>query len=424
MTKSIEDAKKILQLNHKIKFTVPSNNLYPHQWSWDSGWIVYGYCALNEIKKAEDEMLSLLEGQWNNGLIPSIVFHNTKSKDYFPGYEYWDLENKAKSKTSKFNTTGIVQPPIHSHACLKIFEKSNNIDYLMKIEDKLFRWHKYLYDERDIKNDGLVFIRHPWESGMDNSPIWDESLNSINITDYKYSKKRIDKHKVNDDERPSDLTYERYMYLVDLFKKYNYDESEISKNTNFLMQDVLFNVLLLLSNYALEKIYSILDYPEKKKIVQYWIKRTSYSLNKKLFSSDFYYSYDLIRNKLVKIKTITGLTPIILNYNVEHIKHNLTKVFLNEHYKISCLDRNETIFDPINYWRGPMWINLSWLIYNGLHNNKYHDLAGNIKAKCIEQINKLGFYEYFNSNIDQGCGDNYFSWTASIYICFITNYKF
>ena len=55
MTKSIEDAKKILQLNHKMKFTVPSNNLYPHQWSWDSGWIVYGYCALNEIKKAEDD---------------------------------------------------------------------------------------------------------------------------------------------------------------------------------------------------------------------------------------------------------------------------------------------------------------------------------------------------------------------------------
>ena len=64
---------------------------------------------------------------------------------------------------------------------------------------------------------------------MDNSPIWDESLNSINITDYKYSKKRIDKHKVNDDERPSDLTYERYMYLVELFKKYNYEFISFSR---------------------------------------------------------------------------------------------------------------------------------------------------------------------------------------------------
>ena len=88
------------------------------------------------------------------------------------------------------------------------------------------------------------------------------------------------------------------------------------------------------------------------------------------------------------------------------------------------LDRNEKLFDPINYWRGPMWINLSWLIYNGLIQNKYYKLAEEIKNNCISQIETLGFYEYFNSIDNQGCGDNYFSWTASIYICFISNYKF
>ena len=230
MNRGIEDAVKILKLNYKNKFTVPSNNLYPHQWSWDSGWIIYGYCALNETKKAENELLSLLEGQWDNGLIPSIVFHNKQSKDYFPGYKYWDLENKANDLTKVFNTTGIVQPPIHSHSCFKIYEKSKNINFLMKIEDKLFKWHKYLYDNRDINNEGLVFIRHPWESGMDNSPIWDESLESIKIDEFKYSSKRIDKHKVNEDERPTDITYERYMYLIDLFKKHKYNEKKISED--------------------------------------------------------------------------------------------------------------------------------------------------------------------------------------------------
>ena len=424
MNRGIEDAVKILKLNYKNKFTVPSNNLYPHQWSWDSGWIVYGYCALNETKKAENELLSLLEGQWDNGLIPSIVFHNKQSKDYFPGYKYWDLENKANDLTKVFNTTGIVQPPIHSHSCFKIYEKNKNINFLKNIEDKLFKWHKYLYDNRDINNEGLVFIRHPWESGMDNSPIWDESLESIKIDEFKYSLKRIDKHKVNEDERPTDITYERYMYLIDLFKKHKYNEKKISEDCPFLIQDVLFNVLLLKSNYALLEIYKILKDDQKLNIVNNWIEKTSKSINEKLFKEDFYYSFDLVRTKLVNIKTITGLTPIILNFNVDLIKKNLNDSFLNCHYKIASLDRSESVFDPINYWRGPMWINLSWMIYNGLQNNGYFSLAKKIKNTCLSQIDKFGFYEYYNSVDDNGCGDNYFSWTASIYVCFITDYKF
>src|SRR3712207_6991915 len=41
---------------------------------------------------------------------------------------------------------------------------------------RLAAWHEYLYRERDPEEEGLVYIRHPWESGMDNSPMWDEIM--------------------------------------------------------------------------------------------------------------------------------------------------------------------------------------------------------------------------------------------------------
>jgi len=63
--------------------------------------------------------------------------------------------------------------------------------FLNKIYDKLLLWHQYLYQERDINNEGLVFIRHPWESGMDNA------LERIKVTEFKYSKFRNDNKKVN-----------------------------------------------------------------------------------------------------------------------------------------------------------------------------------------------------------------------------------
>ena len=101
------------------------------------------------------------------------------------------------------------------------------------------KWHEYLYNERDPFNEGLIYIRHPWESGMDNSPIWDVALGRINISEYKYSNMRVDNKKVNSDERPTNLTYEKYLKLIEIFKENNYDESKIFKNTEFAIQDVL-----------------------------------------------------------------------------------------------------------------------------------------------------------------------------------------
>ena len=44
---------------------------------------------------------------------------------------------------------------------------------------ELVAWHDYLYRERTRDGEGLVEIWHPWESGMDNSPLWDEALARI-----------------------------------------------------------------------------------------------------------------------------------------------------------------------------------------------------------------------------------------------------
>tara|TARA_B100000902_G_C27316801_1_gene921834 strand:+ start:1219 stop:2517 length:1299 start_codon:yes stop_codon:yes gene_type:complete len=429
MTDDIINAKKILDINRRENYTIPSNNLYPHQWSWDSAWIIYGYCITKEFEKAEKEMYSLFNYQWFNGLVPSIVFHNLDNNTYFPGPDIWELNLTAKHLTKNITSTGIVQPPLHASACLKLFEYSNNKDFLIKIYPKLLKWHKYLYNERDIHDEGLVYIRHPWESGMDNSPIWDESLNRIKISEYKYSKLRTDNKKVNAEERPTDITYERYLNLIELFKECKFNEQLIYEKSEFIIQDVLFNSLLLNSNYALLQIAKILDKKNDILLINYWINKTTFSFENKLFKNDFYYDFDLKANKIVEIKTISGLSSILICKEYEKIKNTLESNFLDiksDNYNISSLDRNHNSFNSINYWRGPMWINLSWLIINGLQKYKYFDLSSKIKENCIKKIKEIGYYEYFDSNdtenkLTAGCGDNSFSWTAAILICMLTD---
>ena len=428
--KLYDDAINILGINWKNNYTIPSKNLYPHQWSWDSGWIIYGYCALKEEDKAIKEINSLFKYQWDNGLIPSIVFHDLKNNTYWPGPDYWELENKADHLTDNFTCTGIVQPPIHSSACLKIYEINNNKIFLENIFDKLLKWHKYLYFERDIKDEGLVFIRHPWESGMDNSTLWDESLNRIKIDNFKYSSLRTDNKKVNADERPTDITYERYMRLIELFKECNYNEKLIYKKSEFIVQDVLFNILLLKSTIDLLEIATIIDRKNDINLINYWIQKTKKGFNK-LFVNDFYYNYDMKKKKHIKIKTISGLSSILLLDKKEIVIKTLKDKFLCLHdgnYSISSLERDNPDFDPVNYWRGPTWINLSWLIINGLEQNNHKSLADKIKKNCISKIKKIGFFEYFDStdtdnDENSGCGDNSFSWTAAMLVCMVNDLK-
>ena len=48
------------------------------------------------------------------------------------------------------------------------------------------------------------------------------------------------------------------------------------------------------------------------------------------------------------------------------------------------------------YWRGPVWINLNWILYNGLKRYGFNEIAQRIKDDSIFLIEKNGFYEYFD----------------------------
>jgi hypothetical protein len=66
--------------------------------------------------------------------------------------------------------------------------------------------------------EGLVYIRQPWESGIDNSPTWDDPLKRIinGALLPHYERKEL-LSGVDPKMRPGDKEYDRYVYLADLF---------------------------------------------------------------------------------------------------------------------------------------------------------------------------------------------------------------
>src|SRR5918997_3573856 len=82
-------AVEVLRRNDMGGWTRAAPELYPHQWSWDTGFIAVGLAHL-DTERAALELRTLFAHQWKNGKVPHIVFNpDAPPESYFPGAEHW-----------------------------------------------------------------------------------------------------------------------------------------------------------------------------------------------------------------------------------------------------------------------------------------------------------------------------------------------
>src|SRR5687767_4702902 len=90
---------------------------------------------------------------------------------------------------------------------------------------------------------------------MDNSPLWDAPLERILLSaDEVPEYDRVDTQLAQASERPTNEHYDRYAYLVSLFRGHAYGSDEIRETSPFVVQTVIFNALLVQANRDLAEI--------------------------------------------------------------------------------------------------------------------------------------------------------------------------
>ncbi|TYP99091.1 trehalase [Tenacibaculum adriaticum] len=432
-----EKAKKVLNANYNEEgFTIPCEGLYPFQWKWDSGFIAIGFAHF-DMFKAKKEVTTLLDAQWENGFIPHIVFHN-ESDSYFPGPDFHKSELHPLA-SKKYKTTGITQPPVLGFVLQELYRIANDkIDVLNFIKteiDKVYNNHKYFYENRDPNNEGLVYIYHNWESGTDNSPIWDSVWETMEKDTPHYKFERRDTTHVDASQRPSSREYDYYLHIIEIAKANNYDDVKIAELSPFLIQDPLFNAMLIKSNQALIDLYKIIgNNDDKIKTLKDWQSKSKPAFNDKLFDKELgaYVHYDLRNERPIRMITSSSFSPLfggIPSQERAGVLVNTLKAKFggDDKYLCASFDPENENFNPKKYWRGPVWVNLNWLLYYGLMNYGYDDLALRVKNDTIELITKCGFYEYFDPRKEiykkecSGYGGNNFSWTAALLIDLLDN---
>jgi hypothetical protein len=411
-------AKQILDGNWTGFYTKPSSRLYPHQWNWDSGFIAIGYAHYDQMR-AQQEILSLFENQWPNGMVPQIVFNPQALGHYFPEPDFWQVPDGR-------STSGITMPPLHAIACWHIYEEAQDRekahDFLKIMFPLLMASHRYFYQFRDHKGIGLVHIRHPWESGLDNSPAWDIPLQQILIDRTKlpsYERKDL-QHGIPREQRPGDDDYDRYVYLVDLFRRLKYEEEDIYKECPFLIQDVLFNSILCRANRDLLEIGRILK--EDTGELAEWTDQTSRAISEELWCEPCreFEDIDLVRGEPIHTATAANFMPLFAGAatkdQAEIIYGTLNSVSFCALHQGNC-------FTIPNYdMTREVWININWMLSQGLKGYGYKQKADAMKKDMIQLPIRFGFHEYFDSQTGKGYGSRNFSWTAALFLDLVYEY--
>lgn len=418
-----DEAKSILRRNDTGTFIKPSPRQYPHQWNWDAALIAIGLATF-DIPRAKAEVRKLLEGQWKDGMVPHILYFDGPS-DYFPTPDFWETQRSPNAPTVQ--TSGLTQPPVLTTAVRAIFERDEDKDaalgFVREIYSKLLAWHRWFHMARDPEGTGLVAIIHPWESGMDNSTRWTEALAHISPTDVPEYKRR-DRQHVAADERPVKGDYDRFMFLIGRYREAAWDAQTLYQTAPFCVQDTFTSAILHRADEDLLVLANLLGEPTAE--LETWLERTQDAFNTRLWDegAGLYYDFDLRSGQSVRENTCATFAPLYAGLADEVQAARLVEIHLlnpaeyapDEHtrYFLPSAAKNSPYFEPKRYWRGPVWLNINWLVVLGLRRYGYTGVAGTVTAHTLELIERGGFAEYYDPRDGTPCGARDFSWSAAL----------
>jgi glycogen debranching enzyme len=409
-------AEALLRQNDRNGCTVPAAKLYPHQWNWDSAFCAMGW-AYFDPRRAVRELEMLVRGQWGSGMIPHIIF-NPEAVNYEPSPKVWKIDG-APGRPEGVDTSSITQPPVLATAARFVLEKSGGDkeieEALRRIVAAADKWHAWFLRDRDPLGLGMTAVVHPWESGLDNAPRWDDALRRIEPGEVTY--KRKDDTVVNADQRPTRFDYDRYFFLVEERARLGFAPPK-PKEVSFLVADVAMASILCRAEEDLHALALALGAEAPQALAR---REKLIGGIGRLYDAEkhYYHDHDLVSGEPIAFDHVAGFLPLFAHVVPEAVVPAMVARLkdpakFGTKWPVPSVGASDPKFDPRRYWRGPTWINVNWMLIEGLRHAGQHDYANGLAARSIELVERSGFREYYEPSNGEGLGAEDFSWTAAL----------
>jgi hypothetical protein len=273
---------------------------------------------------------------------------------------------------------------------------------------------------------------HPWESGLDNSPVWDRDLTEMvippgSIPPYR----RHDLDHANPADRPTNEAYDRFVFLAATYRDSGYDDAQLLERVPFLVAGPLFNAIHLWSTHALVEIAEVVGAdPEPHRADA---ARIHAALLGELWdpSTSRFCALDIVRGERSVEDTVVSFAPLLdpdlPKVQLDAIMADLRSASFHperpDGYVAPSYDLLGADFDERRYWRGPVWINTNWLLWSGLLQHGQLAEAEEILVSSLRLVERSGFHEYFDPFDGAGYGSDGFGWTAALTLDLIEHHQ-
>nr|BBH87153.1 glycoside hydrolase family 37 [Thermosporothrix sp. COM3] len=328
---------------------VPSKMGYVGVWHWDS---YFHALALRhrDMRLAQDQFRIMLDYQLPDGLIPDIVH-----------------DEGILAHTTEIVEADITKPPLTAWAAWKLYELDGDREFLNEMYDPIIRFQHWWFTKSDPDGNGLCEYLHPWSSGLDNNPLWDQGLPV---------------------ETP-DL-----------------------------------NAYLCLQYDYLARIAEVLERPDE---AEQWRQKAG-ELAQRMIELRWDEEAGLFRaahdGQLLAVRTPFNLFPLITGRMPAAIADCLVETLTDErqfwgHHPVPTVAFDDPAFNPLSMWRGPVWLNVNYLLIDGLFRAGYPEQARELRRRTLElALAADDFYEYYHPLTGEKPprATHAFGWSSALFI--------
>ena len=408
-------AAAVLRLDDRGRYTLPSRTTYPHQWNWDSALAALGWAELDPAR-AWTELESLAGARDAQGMIPHIAFRGGAAARikarYLPGPRWWGRRFGADGR----RISGITQPPLAATCMRILFERHPDERRARGLLAPLHAWHRFLLDARDPHGQGEPVLIHPWESGRDNAVEWDGPL--WRVLPEVVAVRRRDTDSVDAAERPSHEHYRRFLTLVRQGTALGWDQRALAERGHFRVLDAGFSAVLARACADVAYLASELGEPGIAAESAAAAERVSAALLARADSDGLIRAADRVAGATLPVTSagsaLALLAPGLSDKQIAAARAAVLSGPLASRYGVRSLEAGHPERSARNYWRGPVWANVTWLSAHGLELHGESRAAQALRTQMLLAIEGDGMREYFAPESGRGLGARDFAWTAAL----------
>lgn len=330
----------------------PSVIHYIGVWQWDAFFHALAYRHM-DARLAENQLRVLLDHQREDGMIPDAV------------HDEGIVTSIALPLTSQEGD--VTKPPLLAWTAWKLYTSSGNRDFLDEVYEPIQRWNDWWFAKNDADHDGVVEYNHPYSSGLDDSPLWDEGVpvESPDINTYLV------------------LQAEAMAKIAGVL---GLKEDEAAWNAS-----------------AGDLVKRMIDHFWDDKAGVFWAMRD---------------------HKRISVLTPFNLYPLITGRLDRSMSDRLVEHLLSPdefwlNFPIPTVARNDPKYDPERMWRGPTWMNINYLFIEGLLRSGYPDVARTLRDKTLDLMLRHGdIFEYYNPETSNPPANaaSVFGWSSAVFV--------